>query len=114
MRNLTHKLRPAAALAALAGAVLATFAPQANAQTFDTVLSTNLFQPAAVSVNALNHYIISDTADHRIVDFSADNRTFKVLAGPNVLPFEAGAVDGQGVDARFRNPQGILCLGEKT
>ncbi len=114
MRNLIQKLRPAAALALLTSAVLAKFAPQANAQTFDTVLSTNLFQPAGVSVNSLNQYVISDTANHRIVNFNADNRTFRVVAGADRAPFEAGAVDGQGIDARFRNPQGILCVGDKT
>src|ERR1051325_2593213 len=94
------------------GTVLLLLISQAGAQTFETVLNTNLFQPTSVTVSPINHYIISDTAHHRVVDFNADNRAFFVLAGPDVAPFEAGAVDGQRSDARFRNPQGVLAVGD--
>jgi hypothetical protein len=114
MRKNSFNLRRAASLALLACSLIGLGERRAAAQTFDTVLNTNLFQPSSVSVTPLNHYIISDTADHRIVDFNADNRNFVVLAGPDRAPFEPGAVDGQGADARFRNPQGILCAGDLT
>src|SRR5215510_7620099 len=108
MRKMTSKLIRTKARALLACCAFFPLVPFANGQTFDTVLNTNLFQPASVSVSPENHYVISDTANHRVVDFNADNRAFKVLAGPDRAPFEPGAVDGQAIDARFRNPQGIL------
>lgn len=90
-------------LAAGAAALLAAAAVQA--QTFTTVLSSNLFQPTSVTVSQLNRYFISDTANNRIVEFNPDTLAFSVLAGS-----EAGAADGTGVDARFRTPQGIISL----
>ncbi len=113
MRNFVRHLRPAAALTLLACA-FGLSAPRLRAQTFDTVLNTNLFQPTGIAISPDNHYLISDTANHRIVDFRADNRAFNVLAGPDQGTPEPGAVDGTGVDARFRNPQGILCVGNLT
>jgi len=84
------------------------------AQTFGIVLNTNLFQPAGIAVSPLNHYLISDTDHHRIVEFNADKRDFSVLAGPESAPFVQGAVDGLGVDSQFRNPQGIIALTDRV
>lgn len=108
-----RKIRWASRLPALAASfLLGGLAVQG--QTFQTVLNTNLFQPAGVGVSPLNHYIISDTIDNRIVEFNSDNRSFSVLAGPSSAPFLGGAVDGSPVDAQFRNPQGIVALSDRV
>lgn len=82
-------------------------AGEAAAQSFSTVLSTNLFQPTGISVSPLNRYLISDTANNRVIEFNPDTSALSVLAGGS-----GGAVDGQGIDAAFRSPQGILALND--
>ena len=80
-------------------------AASAEAQSFSTVLATNLFQPTAIAVSPLNRYYISDSGNNRIVEFNPNNFAFSALAGSAL-----GAADGRTFDASFRSPQGLVSL----
>jgi hypothetical protein len=95
----------------LAGAaVLALFIgvnQSTNAQTVDTVIGTNLFEPYGIAVDAKNLYYITDSANNRIMLFNPETGGMTLFAG-SLTP---GAADGErGVDARFYNPQGITVV----
>jgi hypothetical protein len=108
MRLINRTSLKAAAKVLLTGAAALLCMTNSEAQSFTTVISNRLFQATGVAVSPLNHYIISDTANHRIIDFNPDTFAFLVLAGSG----EPGAVDGQGADASFRTPQGLVALSD--
>lgn len=82
----------------------------AGAQTVDTLISTNLFEPYGIAVDAENTYYITDSANNRVVRVSAASGVVTNLAGL-AGPGGAGALDGFGEFARFFSPQGIVTTG---
>ncbi len=86
-------------------AILALAAPGALAQNFGTVITNNLFHPSSVAVSPQNRYVVTDSGNHRVIDFHPDTRELMALAGG-----EVGATDGPGAEGRFRNPQGIAAV----
>jgi sugar lactone lactonase YvrE len=97
----------ALAASAVMLALSAAVQQQLSAQTVDTVVATNLFEPYGIAVDANNLYYITDSANNRVMVFNPDTGVMKVLAGT----LDAGAEDGmRGIDARFYNPQGITVV----
>ncbi len=86
----------------LAAAALAT---NVHAQTVDTVIATNLFEPHSVAVDSQNDLYISDGANNRVVKYVPTTGELKSIAG---LAGQSGAANGIGILARFSQPQGLV------
>lgn len=76
-----------------------------HAQTVDSVITNLLFEPHSIVLSSENNYIITDSANNRIVRWIPDNGQMTTLAG---VPGEIGSNDGRGVLAHFFSPQGIV------
>lgn len=77
-----------------------------RAQSVATVLDRGLFEPHSVAVLDTTEFYITDSANNRVLFYNPDTDDLVPLAG---AASEAGGhVDGQGIFARFSNPQGII------
>src|SRR5688572_23569583 len=76
-----------------------------SAQTVDTVLATNLFQPSGVVLELGDNLFVTDSGQHRIVKFTPSSGQVVTLAGK---PGVAGTNNGTTLLSRFNQPQGIV------
>lgn len=89
----------------LAGLLALGFLP-VRAQTVTTVLNSGLKEPAGMAIDADNYVFITDSANNRILRFSADYGSIAVLAGS--AGTAEGFRDGLGPSARFFSPRGLV------
>jgi hypothetical protein len=76
-----------------------------SAQTVDTVVTNELFEPYGVTVDSGNSYYIADSANHRIAKYDPDTGFLTTLAGQ---VGQSGYTDGPGFIARFNSPRGVV------
>src|SRR2546421_5398132 len=77
------------------------------AQNLDTLISSDLSSPFAVTVDSNNDYYVTDSANNRILKYFSVSNTRSNYAGV-AGPAGAGFADGSAFAARFSNPQGIV------
>ncbi len=86
-------------------AALMLLATGARAQFVSTVISSNLFEPNSVAIDASGNAYITDSSDDQIVKFVPGTGVVSTYAGLQGAP---GSIGGNGIFARFNQPMGIV------
>jgi streptogramin lyase len=89
--------------------ILCDLSLKTEAQPLEAILSTNLFEPSGIAIDASGSYYIADSANNRIVKFDVTTRASTVFSGAGG-PANFGAVDGGHQEARFFDPESIVAV----